>query len=888
VEDTGNQPATPVAPPDLRDGAPVEPRVTPQRVAGDLLDTFLDSVPLPMALVDERLSVLRANEELAEALGWAVEELRGRSIGEAMPGLAAVVAPAVESAMATREPVTRIDVTDQSAIGEVRNWQLSTFPVALPDGSLPAAGVFLVDVTRDHIAARELVDRARRLAAVASLGQRALSGRPLASLLDDAVRLVATTLGVEVVQAFECLVDGDVLLLRAASGVPEDSVGVTTVDVGRSSQAGYTAMTRAPVVSADLPADGRFVLTSHGKGLGIRSGVTVVISGAERAVWGVLGAHCVAHRDFTADDVHFLELVANVLGVAIQRKQAEESLRESHARVDLSLRAGGMVSWEWDLSDNTLKWEGSLPGILDEGGGSMNTIESFLEWIHPDDRHEVAENLAAVGPGQDEYQSLFRMNAPGEPRWLEVRGKIVHDDDAAPGRMLGVVTDVTERQLIDEIKSSLLEGEHQARVESERARERLSLLAEAGAALASSLEPRSTLLVLRDLLLPRLCDALEIYAVEDGELDEIALDHVDPAITPLLAEVRRRRVEAGGEGLWSARRAVRTGRSELIEDIPPEVLDERAVDPEVRELLRRIDPRSAMAMPLVARGRVVGAMTMLRCGDRPPFTPDDLALVEDLAARTGLAVDNARLFESRSAVARTLQRSLLPPALPEIPGVDVATRYRVAGGEIEIGGDFYDLFEVGGGAWAVVIGDVCGKGTVAAALTGLVRHTVRAAAVREELPSRILHLTNQVILDQIEDSRFCTAAMLRLELEPQGLAITASCGGHPLPLVLRADGTVEKVRASGTLLGVVPDPVLRDVDVHLAPGESIVLYTDGVTEARRDGQLFGEARLIDVLTGHPELDAFAIADLVEGAVEEFQGAGGNDDTAVLVLRALPA
>lgn len=869
--------------------APDPPEPSTGDVSFALLDTFLASVPLPMALVDTNLTVIRANEDMAVALGRSGDDLCGRSIGEAMPGLAAMVAPAVEQALATSETVSRVEICDREVLVVAeRHWQLSAFPVVGAGGDLIGAGLVLIDVTHDHQAARDLVDRARRMAAVASLGQRALAGRPLTQLLDDAVRLVSTTLGFGVVQAFELLPGGELLLLRAASGVPEDLIGVAEVEVGRSSQAGYTLMTRAPVVSEDIRNDSRFAVQAHGLGLGVNSGVTVVISGSGSGAWGVFAAHSVAHHSFSADDVHFLELVANVLGVAIQRKQAEDDLRESHARVDLSLKAGGLVSWEWDLASNGLRWEGRLPGMVGREGALGDSIETFLERVHPDDRRQVALDMQRVRSASDEYHATFRMrlSAGDDIRWLEVRASPVTGGAGSPTRLLGVAADVTERRLIEEIKSSLLEGEHHARIEAESARERLSLLAEAGSALANSLEPRSTLLVLRDLLLPRMCDGIALYAMGADEFEEVCFEHVDPTKAGLLAEVRLRRRAAGGEGMWSARRAMRTGRSELVERITGDDLIAAALDDEYHEMLVGIDPGSAISMPLVARGRVMGALTMLRGSERPPFSPDDLALVEELGSRTALAVDNARLFESRSAVARTLQRSLLPPALPKISGVDIATRYRVAGGEIEIGGDFYDLFEVGGGAWAVIIGDVCGKGTVAAALTGLFRHTVRAAAVRETAPSQILRFTNQIILHQIEDTRFCTAAMLRVEPGHTGLAITASCGGHPLPLVLRNDGTVERVEAAGTLIGVVADPTLHDVELLLDPGEAIVLYTDGVTEARRGSELFGERRLMDVLTGHQDLDAFALTDLVESAVENFQGADAADDTAILVLRAL--
>jgi serine phosphatase RsbU (regulator of sigma subunit) len=291
-----------------------------------------------------------------------------------------------------------------------------------------------------------------------------------------------------------------------------------------------------------------------------------------------------------------------------------------------------------------------------------------------------------------------------------------------------------------------------------------------------------------------------------------------------------------------------------------------------------------VTVPLIAGGDVLGGLTLVTTGSRR-LTADDLVLLEDLAGRAAITLANARLFDERSRVARTLQQSLLPPALPRIPGLDLAARYRPASSSIDIGGDFYDLFECTDGAWAVAIGDVCGKGTAAAALTGLFRHTLRAAAVGESSPSRVLALTNDVILDQIDEAAFCTAALVRAEVEPGvRTAVTVSCGGHPEPLVLRTDAEVETVMCRGTLLGVFPDPPLVDEKLVLSPGDALVLYTDGVTEARRDGEIFGEERLADVLRNHPGASPAAIADAIEQAVTEWQGGAGSDDIALIVIQ----
>lgn len=245
------------------------------------------------------------------------------------------------------------------------------------------------------------------------------------------------------------------------------------------------------------------------------------------------------------------------------------------------------------------------------------------------------------------------------------------------------------------------------------------------------------------------------------------------------------------------------------------------------------------------------------------------------------------LLQSRerfASLARTLQASLLPPDLPDIAGVEVAARYRPAEDGAEVVGDFYDLFEVGNDGWGVVIGDVCGKGPDAAALTAVARHTVRAAAMRERHPSRVLRALNQAVLHHDSDERFCTAVYARLVPVAGGVRLSMSCGGHPLPLLLRADGSVETVGRPGTLLGAFDAPELGDVDVELGPGDSVVFFTDGATEAKRRGTVLGDERLKAIVAACAGLHADEIASRMEDAIVTFQEGAPQDDLAIVVLR----
>jgi serine phosphatase RsbU (regulator of sigma subunit) len=296
-----------------------------------------------------------------------------------------------------------------------------------------------------------------------------------------------------------------------------------------------------------------------------------------------------------------------------------------------------------------------------------------------------------------------------------------------------------------------------------------------------------------------------------------------------------------------------------------------------------MDLRSAVVVAIKGIRRPVGALVLVHAESGRRYTRADLAFVEELAQTASIALENARLHRERSRIAQTLQNSLLPPELPEIPGVDVAVRYRPAGEGNLVGGDFYDMFDVGQGSWAVALGDVCGKGPEAAALTGLVRHTIRSAAAREAKPSAVLSLVNRQIL-RTNGNRFCTVTLGTVRRSNGHLDVTVSCGGHPAPLVLRPSRTVEATECMGTLLGVFPEPELDNSSVRLGAGDSIVFYTDGVTEQfERIGQA-GDARLVSLLWECEGMDAAAIADRIYREAALDPPGTPRDDIAIVVLQ----
>ncbi|MEV3925691.1 SpoIIE family protein phosphatase [Actinomadura coerulea] len=245
----------------------------------------------------------------------------------------------------------------------------------------------------------------------------------------------------------------------------------------------------------------------------------------------------------------------------------------------------------------------------------------------------------------------------------------------------------------------------------------------------------------------------------------------------------------------------------------------------------------------------------------------------------------ARESEARARqLAETLQRSFIPPVLPPVPGLEVGDAYRPAGAGDEVGGDFYDVFEISPDRWGLVLGDVCGKGAEAAVVTSLARYTVRAVATEAESPADVLRKLNASLLGH-DAERFCTAVYAGIESGPGGgPLLTVSLGGHPAPILAASSGEVRPIGRPGDLLGLFDDVVLTDETVELRSGDAVLFFTDGVSEARRDREFFGEERLAGLLSDARAFDAGAITARIIDRVLGFQDGVPRDDIALVTLR----
>jgi PAS domain S-box-containing protein len=552
--------------------------------------------------------------------------------------------------------------------------------------------------------------------------------------------------------------------------------------------------------------------------------------------------------------------------------------------------SNGIVITDPKLPDNPIVY--ANPAFEEISGFNAEEVRGrncrFLQGAHRD-QPALDELRKAIAEERECRVVLRNYRKDGTPFWNELYVSPVHDEEGNLTNFVSVQNDITQRRRVEEERDLLLVKEQLARAEAVEARRRLALLAAAGPSLSASLDYRETLEGITRLLVPELADWCLLDMVEDnGSVNQLAAAHADEEKADLLRRLREHRQFGEGDP-GSTTEVLRTGQSVLLPDLPDPTFYERALGRgEHLDIVLRLEPRSLMCVPLLARGRTIGAITLVSSRPDRRYDREDLLLAEDLAYRCALAADNARLYRGRSEIARVLQRSLLPPHLPEIPGVEVGAEYLSVEETSEVGGDFYDLINTVEDGWVCAIGDVRGKGVEAASVTALARYTIRAVTLKNDRPSEILAALNEAMLRQLSEDRFCTAACVRLEpLDGSaGVGVDVSRAGHPPPLLVRPEGTVEEVGLSGRALGVFPDAELGDASLRLMPGEALVLYTDGVTEARSSGgDFFSEDRLRRLLSSCAGCDAATLAARIKGVVLDFQEGYPRDDLAILVLRA---
>jgi hypothetical protein len=417
-------------------------------------------------------------------------------------------------------------------------------------------------------------------------------------------------------------------------------------------------------------------------------------------------------------------------------------------------------------------------------------------------------------------------------------------------------------------------------------RRRLKFLIDATASFDTSLDPAEALRNLARAAVPELAELCVIDLLDrNGAITTTVAAALDPGAAEGVESLRRRvPLDLGGD--HPVARALVSGQPCVIDDLSDEdELAQAAPSEEHQRFMRSAGYRSAAVFPMIARGRTLGAISFLHVNSDMHYGRGVLDVLEDLSGRAAMAFDNARLYAERTRVAQTLRRSLMPAVLPAIPGLELASFFRPLGAGSEVGGDFYDVFGDEHSCW-LVVGDVCGKGAEAAALTGFLRHTTVAYARDATSPRSVLSQVNRVMLDQDFEGRFATAILVNLRMNGGGeIAVTVASAGHPAALLTRGDGPAAQFGERGSLLGVFADPVIEEATAVMRSGDSLALYTDGLMEAHAPAKTVTPEQMIDQLQRRSPSDAQEAIDALLGLVELDEAV--RDDIAILSARVVP-
>ncbi len=572
-------------------------------------------------------------------------------------------------------------------------------------------------------------------------------------------------------------------------------------------------------------------------------------------------------------------------------RDSEQRAREVTEHLRLALQAGGLGTWRWDMRTGRTVWDERLEALFGlPPGGFDGTFETFVACLHPDDREDVLAQVKSAVESKSSYRVEHRIVWPdGSIHWIAGAGGVSLDADGTVTGTVGCAADVTDRVAQELERRRLVSTAVDAAANERLLRERLEFVGTINEALNQSASLRDVMVNVTSGAVPRLGDWCSIHVLtHHGSLiPEVEVAHADPDMVAYARQLQER-FPYDPNAPTGVAHVIRTGETVFYPEITDELVTELDATDEERQIVAQLALRSAIVVPLVKRGKILGAMQFVMSSAGRRYTPDDVALAHAVAGRIASSIENHRLNDEQRTIASTLQHSLLPPSLPEIPGVEIAVRYWPAGERTEVGGDFYDVFALDRKeTFALVMGDVCGTGPGAAALTGLARHSIRASAWHDDRPVEVLASLNRAVL-RSGTGTFLTAGYAELDVSGQSLKLTIASGGHPLPVHSTSQGT-HPIGTPGTLLGVFDEPQFRAETTHLDPGDTVVFYTDGATDVRPPHDLDAAqfARLVATATA-TQGTAETIADNIHRALEAILPLDErHDDVALLILRAIP-
>ncbi|QGG96816.1 SpoIIE family protein phosphatase [Actinomarinicola tropica] len=552
----------------------------------------------------------------------------------------------------------------------------------------------------------------------------------------------------------------------------------------------------------------------------------------------------------------------------------------------LALDAGGLGTWRSDLRTGHISWDERLERIFGLDPGTFDgTTDMWMERVHPDDRSRILLELGDDAPHPGPFTVRHRVVWPdGTERWIEGWVQAVVEDDEVVGT-IGCARDVT-RDVVAEAAQRAQVAYLERVADAERLnRERLEFLLQINDALSHASTVQEVMRRVTRAAVPRLGDWCFIHVLpyEGATTALIDAAHSDPEMVESAARLADR-MAYDLDATWGASAVIRVGRPEFFPQL--DVTRIKGISDNARRILMSMGLRSSIVVPIKLGDRTYGAITFLMTFGSRPYSEQDLMLAESVAGRVALALENLDLVARQVEIAQVLQESLLPGRLPTIPHVELAVRYTPGGEGTEVGGDFYDVFELDDErAWGIAVGDVCGQGPLAAALTGLARHTIRSAAWRDDDPGTVLERLNEAVFRSETDS-FCTAVYGVLDAVDRRLRL--ALGGHPLPILVRPDGSAEQVGSPGLLIGAFEEARTSRFDVDLPSGSFLVLYTDGVTDVPPPHELSPErwAEIVGT-SARSARSADHLADLLVDALDALRPARAlRDDVALLVLRSV--
>jgi PAS domain S-box-containing protein len=641
----------------------------------------------------------------------------------------------------------------------------------------------------------------------------------------------------------------------------------------------YVIRTGEPVLMTEMPPEFWQQVAQDAEQLrlmrevGMRSAIVVPLRVRGAVIGDLALTTAESGRTYGEDDLRAAQDLADRVALALDNARLFTELRQ--ASDDLQGILGGVAdSVTAQTADGRLVYANQAAAeLLGYPSPDALLTAPILELVGryemldedgtPLDLSLLPGRRALAGEDPEPMTVRYRRAGEREVRWSRIKATPVRQADGSVSAAINVIEDITELK---------------------RAEEGQRFLAEASRTLTGSLDYANTLAAVAQLAVPDVADWCAVDLAVEGALDRVAVAHVDPARVAMAQELHQRYPpDPRAGGVYDV---LRSGEPQLYADIPEEMLLAAARDDDHLRIMRELEIRSAMVVPMALRDRVLGVISFVSSETGRRFDEQDLALAQDLGLRAASAVENARLYEIAATTAHTLQSSLLPPHLPDVPGLELASAYRPAGEGFEVGGDFYDVFSVAEDQWYAVIGDVCGKGAAAAAVTALARYTLRATAVRRRAPAAILRWLNDAMLRQDDGTgRFCTIACVHLDLSGEAPLVTVACGGHPPPVLRRADGEVLEVGTPGTLLGLFEEPDLVDQGTELAPGDELLLYTDGLTEAAAPERVWSPA---DLAERFERVGGRGARETVDALMESALGGVRlpRDDVAVLALRAV--